>query len=97
MGHKQVICITKNGSEIEVDEKIAPYIQKLWDNGVYTWTSCQWDGDKNKKYPAYINPCLPKPYHIPASPEEMARILGLERSQWRQYNGVIWLHRSLVS
>ena len=93
--HEQAICTTLIGEQIEVDELLAPYIQRLWDAGITTWTSCQWDGPKDKKYPAYINPNVPNEPR-PATPEEMAKVLGLEQGQWRQYNGVLWLHRSLV-
>ena len=100
--HKQVICTTKAGEKIEVDEKIAPFVQILWDNDIETWVSCQWEGSENKKFPAYINPLCPRnlspevEYTPRATPMEMAGILSLKRSQWRQYNGVLWLHRSLV-
>ena len=40
MLHKQVICTTKAGEKIEVDEKIAPFVQKLWDNEVDRKLSC---------------------------------------------------------
>ena len=102
MTHKQVICTTSAGEKIEVDEKIAPFVQRLWDNGVKTWVSCQWDGSENKKFPAYINPryyreiSAEADYTPYATPIEMATILGLKRNQWRQYNGVLWLHRDLL-
>ena len=98
--HKQSICTTLDGKKIWVDEQLAPFIQKLWDAGVKTWTSCQWDGFPDKVYPAYINPCVPPSRKGQAcdwsSPDEMAEILGLERWQWRSRNGVLWLHRSLI-
>ena len=94
--HKQVICKTLEGNKFEVDEKIAPFVQRLCDAGIKTWVSCQWEGPQSKKYPAYINPCIPEHGYISSTPEEMAKVLGLKKWQWRQYNGVLWLHRSLV-
>jgi hypothetical protein len=89
--HPQVICITLSGEEIEVDVQIAPYVQRLWNKGVETCASCQWDGSPNKSYPAYINGTNG---FFPV--EQMAKILGFERWQWRKRNGVLWLHKDLV-
>ena len=81
--HKQSFCTTQQGEKILVDEKLSTFIQMLWDAGIKTWTSCQWEGPSEKKYPAYINPCIPVDSGISAydwsTPEEMASILGLER------------------
>ncbi len=54
-----------------------------------------------REYPAHINPSFPVDKGISSqdwsNPEEMTSILDLEHWQWRNRNGVLWLHRSLVS
>lgn len=88
--HTQVICTTLAGERIAIDEKIAPFVQRLWNAGMETWTSCQWDGSPNKTYPAYIN-------SNSCSAKQMAEILGLERWQWKSRNDVLWLHKDMVN
>lgn len=88
--HPQVICTSLSGEEIEIDERIAPFVQRLWDAGVKTWMSCQYDGLHSKLYPAYINA------DGTCAAERMAEILKLERWQWRNYRGVLWLHKDVI-
>lgn len=94
VGHPQVDVVGPWGS-IECDEGVAGAVRRCLLAGMKTAYSCQWDGARIKKFPAYINPWGDCPNQaidrLPAfEPHDMAEAIGLRRDEWRQYNGVIW-------
>lgn len=66
----------------EVDELVAPFIERIWKAGITTWTSCQ-HADSGA-FPMYIN-------SGDGFGKEMAKALGLKRGEYLIKNGVLWL------
>lgn len=66
----------------EVDELVAPFIERIWKAGITTWTSCQYAD--SGAFPMYINDGR-------GLGREMAKVLGLKRGEYRIKNGVLWL------
>lgn len=83
-GQVGIYDATRQHVVFEVDVGVRVAVQRLYDAGIYTWMSCQWEGPPTKKFPAYINPRGVCNLH------EMAEIIGLRRGNYRVRNGVLW-------
>lgn len=80
--HRQV-RVEAGGKVADVDELVAPFIERLWRAGLPTLYSCQFAS--RGKFPMYINP------GPGGDVGAMVRALGLQRGEYAVRNGVLWL------